>query len=135
MKATEPIRMCVSCRRKASQSALVRLAQGPDAVRVQLFRRQGRGAYVCPSQKCLANAVKRGGVSRGLRTQGPLPTAEQIAVSAATEVGSRLQKIAQCPTSGTERERLGQLLMELQAAARGAGSCPVLQDCGTPGEV
>ena len=119
MNSSEPIRMCVSCRRKAPQSTLVRLAQGSDGVVVQPTHRQGRGAYICPSQRCLANAVKRGGVSRGLRTQGPLPSAEQIAVSAVSLVGARLERLAQCPDTGPERARLSTLLQQLEAATPG----------------
>ena len=114
-----PIRMCVSCRRKAPQGSLIRLAVGEDgAVEVAQLRRRGRGAYVCPAQKCMAAAVKRGAFQRGLRTQVHLPTHEEIAFTAATVVGSRLDRIARCPTASTQRERLAGLLSELQSTER-----------------
>lgn len=110
MTDTGPIRMCVSCRRRAPQASLIRLAVTDDgAVAVAQLHRRGRGAYVCPSARCLTVAVKKGAVARGLRTHGDVPNPEQIALSTATVVGSRLERIAQCPTASKQREQLSRL--------------------------
>lgn len=111
--------MCVSCRRRAPQAALIRLAVGDGgAVEVAQLHRCGRGAYVCPGYKCMAAAVKKGAFQRGLRSRATPPAPEQIAFSAETMVGSRLERIARCPTASTQRERLTRLLEELQTPGR-----------------
>lgn len=111
--------MCVSCRRKAPQATLIRLAVGTGgAVEVAQLRRSGRGAYVCPTRKCMASAIKKGAFGRGLRTRAILPAPEQIEISAATVVGSRIERMAQCPTASVLRERLTRLLAELQTPGR-----------------
>ncbi len=119
MTSAGPIRMCVSCRRKAPQATLIRLAVGTsEAVEVAQLRRRGRGAYVCPNRACMASAVKKGAFGRGLRTRAKLPTPEQIEFTAAAMVGSRLERIARCPTASVQRERLTRLLSELQTTGR-----------------
>jgi predicted RNA-binding protein YlxR (DUF448 family) len=116
MEQAGPIRMCVSCRRRAPQRALIRLAVDDDGVMVVgQLRRRGRGAYVCPRHECLAAAHKRGALQRGLRTRGQAPAPQQIATSAAAVVGSRLARIARCETASTQREELSRLLAALRA--------------------
>jgi predicted RNA-binding protein YlxR (DUF448 family) len=115
----DPIRMCVSCRRRAPQASLIRLAVGDSgAVEVAQLRRRGRGAYVCPRRECMAAAINKGAFRRRLRTCADLPAPEQIAITAATVVGSQLQRIARCPTASVQRERLSRLLTELQTPVR-----------------
>ena len=74
-----PVRTCVGCRAKDSQSDLVRLvrlmsavADTPGASIVVDEKRQlpGRGAWLHPQQACLDLAVKRGTIVRGLRMSG-----------------------------------------------------------------
>ncbi len=121
MTARVPIRMCVSCRRKAPQASLIRVAVDNDgAVAVAQLRRSGRGAYVCPRRECLAGAVKKGALQRGLRTRIDIPAPEQIASSAVTVVASRLQRITRCPSASAQRGRLTRLLDTLQGPTRSA---------------
>ncbi len=116
-----PIRMCVSCRRRAPQPELIRLARADDGrVVVNQLRRRGRGAYVCPRARCLRLAIKKGAIARGLRTHSDIPAAEQIALSAVTVVESRLKRIARCPTASAQRASLSALREMLRAEATGS---------------
>jgi uncharacterized protein len=63
----------VACRTVRSKRELARLVRTPDgAVRFDpTGRLAGRGAYVCRTGDCLDNAIRKGALSRALRT--PLP--------------------------------------------------------------
>ena len=70
-----PRRTCVGCRRTADKAQLVRLVWQQGVV-VDLRQRQpGRGAYLHPTSDCLAQAVRRRGLGRALRTSGVDPEA------------------------------------------------------------
>ena len=79
-----PRRRCVGCGRAAPKPELVRIAVAPAArshgeQAVAVVDRDGsvpgRGAYLCrgsdrfeaPAQACLARALRRGSIQRGLR--------------------------------------------------------------------
>jgi predicted RNA-binding protein YlxR (DUF448 family) len=80
-----PRRRCVGCGRIAPKSELLRIAavETDDAAAVRAVldpakRMPGRGAYLChgatvtrPSQDCLAQATRRGGIARALRRSIP----------------------------------------------------------------
>ncbi|MGP0223847.1 MULTISPECIES: YlxR family protein [unclassified Paenarthrobacter] len=65
-----PVRTCIGCRKQGFRSELVRLVAqggGSSAVLVDVRRRMaGRGAWLHPSEKCLALAVKRRAFGRAL---------------------------------------------------------------------
>ncbi|UXM93196.1 YlxR family protein [Paenarthrobacter sp. JL.01a] len=65
-----PVRTCIGCRKQGSRSELVRLVAqggGSSAVLVDVRRRMtGRGAWLHPSEKCLALAIKRRAFGRAL---------------------------------------------------------------------
>lgn len=68
----EPRRTCVGCRTVRDQRALVRLtADAEGNLLVNPRRTHGRGAYVCPSTACLAEAWRRRAISRALRRDLP----------------------------------------------------------------
>ncbi|WP_456503484.1 YlxR family protein [Arthrobacter sp. UYCu723] len=66
----QPQRTCIGCRQKGSRSELLRIVSGgsgSSAVVVDERRRMaGRGAWLHPSEKCLALAVKRRAFGRAL---------------------------------------------------------------------
>jgi predicted RNA-binding protein YlxR (DUF448 family) len=67
----QPERTCIGCRKKAPRSQLLRLVaegSGSTAVLVDERRRMaGRGAWLHPSETCLALAVKRRAFGRALK--------------------------------------------------------------------
>ncbi|HQR80157.1 MAG TPA: YlxR family protein [Actinomycetota bacterium] len=74
-----PVRTCVGCRGKAPQGDLLRvvLVNGrlvPDPRR----ELPGRGAYVHPSQECVATALARKAFGRALRTGGALDSTDLV---------------------------------------------------------
>lgn len=80
-----PVRMCVGCRSRASQTDVVRVVARPNqAERSEEWvawldpgrRFPGRGAYLHPSLKCLDLAERRRALPRALRLSGGLDVSE-----------------------------------------------------------
>ncbi len=55
-----PERMCVGCQGMKTKKELLRVVRTPDGgiLLDSTGKKAGRGAYVCPSEECLAKAVK-----------------------------------------------------------------------------
>jgi hypothetical protein len=70
MRAPVPERTCVGCRGTAPKFELLRLVRSPSGEIVidREGRAGGRGAYVHRSDACVDLALRRGAVSRSLRT-------------------------------------------------------------------
>src|SRR5687768_7947834 len=72
-----PLRTCAGCRRRRPQAELIRVARsragklvlGPPSGG---SRSSGRGAYVCPVESCIEQALG-GGLRKVLRYEGSLP--------------------------------------------------------------
>jgi uncharacterized protein len=67
---TGPTRTCAGCGRKATPSAMVRLAVGdtPPFFAPDLAGKlPGRGVWIDPRRECIERAARRGGFSRALR--------------------------------------------------------------------
>ncbi|MBK9475604.1 MAG: YlxR family protein [Tetrasphaera sp.] len=81
----EPQRTCVGCRRTDSRSALVRVVLGPGDHDIRVVQPDpravlpGRGAWLHPSQECLALALRRRAFGRALRHTGALDTGVLLA--------------------------------------------------------
>jgi uncharacterized protein len=63
---TDPVRTCVGCGRKASQSDLLRFV-ARDGVLAAGRSEPGRGAYTCRRPACFERAVARRAFARVLR--------------------------------------------------------------------
>jgi len=72
-----PFRMCLSCRTKKAKNQLIRMAVGTNGeiiVRIPLKKTAekicdaGRGAYVCPKQRCIDKIIKPNDKSRRQQT-------------------------------------------------------------------
>ena len=68
-----PQRSCVGCREVRDKRDLVRVVHTPDDQFLldPSGKLAGRGAYVCPSAACLAQAVKRKSFDRAFRQAVP----------------------------------------------------------------
>ncbi|HEY4708504.1 MAG TPA: YlxR family protein [Thermodesulfobacteriota bacterium] len=75
-----PERTCLGCRSVHDKSSLVRLAKGPEGLLEVdvLGRLPGRGAYICPKEGCLKDALKKNAFGRALKTNVSLPPFELI---------------------------------------------------------
>lgn len=75
-----PERQCVACRTMAPRDGMLRLARRPDGQVVLDEGRHtgGRGAYVCKTPQCVAQAVKRGAFNRALRRPIPADLSERV---------------------------------------------------------
>ncbi len=64
-----PLRTCLACGSKAGKKDLVRIVRTPEGdVLVDLTgKRNGRGAYVCPTSECFERAVRKGRFASALR--------------------------------------------------------------------
>ena len=67
----EPVRMCAGCREGKPKKELVRVVKSPDGeISVDLTgKKSGRGAYICKSEKCLAQARKARSFERAFGCQ------------------------------------------------------------------
>jgi predicted RNA-binding protein YlxR (DUF448 family) len=56
----EPQRTCVACRQVKAKRELVRVVRTPQGdIEIDITgKKEGRGAYICPSQECLEKALK-----------------------------------------------------------------------------
>jgi predicted RNA-binding protein YlxR (DUF448 family) len=64
-----PIRTCVSCRTPGDKRGLLRVVRGSDGI-VRFDptgKSNGRGAYICASQACIALAQKQKKLDRSLK--------------------------------------------------------------------
>lgn len=75
-----PLRQCTGCREmkyKKDMIRVIRTAEGEICIDAT-GRKNGRGAYICPSQECLKQAVKNRGLERSLKTAIPQEVYEQL---------------------------------------------------------
>ena len=64
-KTTEPMRRCIACRESRPQNELIRFVlNGQDPVVDISGRAEGRGFYLCRSEKCVRTAIKRKAFNR-----------------------------------------------------------------------
>lgn len=65
-----PMRTCTGCRQEKSKKDLIRVVRDKEGnVFVDITGKQnGRGAYICPDEKCLEKATKNKGLERTLKS-------------------------------------------------------------------
>lgn len=83
---SEPLRTCIGCRTRDTQRAMVRIIRsgGGDGhlpnIHVDGDRRlPGRGAWLHPSEECLAKTIRRDGLARAFKTMIEAPEAQAFA--------------------------------------------------------
>ena len=79
-----PTRSCVFCRTSREKRELLRVVRTPE--RTARFdptgRANGRGAYVCRDEACVAGATGRGGLHRALVATIPADLADELLTAA-----------------------------------------------------
>lgn len=68
-----PMRQCTGCNERKEKKELIRIIHTPEDEIVVDFtgKKNGRGAYICNSVKCLQTAQKRKALERSLKTTIP----------------------------------------------------------------
>ena len=64
-----PQRMCVGCQEMKNKKELLRVVKTPEEEIVldPTGKKAGRGAYVCPTEECLAKALKGKRLEKALK--------------------------------------------------------------------
>lgn len=71
----EPVRTCIGCRVRSSQSELLRIVlRGSSVVLDARGVLPGRGAWLHPTSECVTLALRRRAFGRALRADGALDT-------------------------------------------------------------
>ena len=68
-KAKMPERMCAACRKRSTKNSLMRVVKNKEG-RVAIDKSnkaEGRGAYICADEKCIAAAEKKNSLARALK--------------------------------------------------------------------
>ncbi|MBQ5320940.1 MAG: YlxR family protein [Oscillospiraceae bacterium] len=62
----QPERMCLGCREMKLKKELIRIVRSAEG-EISIDRtgkKSGRGAYICPEEKCLKNAIKQNALEK-----------------------------------------------------------------------
>ena len=75
-----PLRQCIGCGEMKSKKEMIRvLKTTEDEIVIDATgRRNGLGAYICPSMECFKNAVKSRGLERSLKMAIPKEVYEAL---------------------------------------------------------
>ena len=75
-----PQRQCIGCNEMKSKKDMIRVVKTPEGEFVldATGRKNGRGAYVCPSGDCLKKAIKSRGLERSFKMTIPLSVYETL---------------------------------------------------------
>lgn len=65
-----PMRQCTGCRQLKPKKELIRVLLTPEGETVidTTGKKNGRGAYICPTKECLRLAIKSKGLEKSLKT-------------------------------------------------------------------
>lgn len=65
-----PVRTCAGCRRQAEKRELIRIVMTDQGATVDLSGTMtGRGTYLCPSDGCLTEALRKNAIARSLKVK------------------------------------------------------------------
>lgn len=75
-----PMRQCIGCQEMKSKKEMIRIlktAEGEICLDTT-GKKNGRGAYICPSMECFQKAVKNRGIERSLKMSIPKAVYENL---------------------------------------------------------
>ena len=69
----QPQRACIGCGEMKDKKKLIRVVKTPEGEFVMdtTGKKNGRGAYLCPSEECLEKAIKTKGLDRSFKMAVP----------------------------------------------------------------
>ena len=75
-----PVRMCVGCQEMKNKKEMIRVIKKPEGTFMldATGKKNGRGAYVCPSEECLQLARKNKGLERSFKQAIPAEVYESL---------------------------------------------------------
>jgi len=75
-----PVRMCVGCQEMKNKKEMIRVIRTSEQEFVldATGKKNGRGAYVCPSEECLQLARKNKGLERSFKQAIPAEVYESL---------------------------------------------------------
>lgn len=75
-----PMRQCIGCREMKSKKEMIRILKTTeDEIVIDATgKKNGRGAYICPSRECFQKAVKNKGIERSLKMAIPKEVYETL---------------------------------------------------------
>ena len=75
-----PLRQCIGCQEMNSKKEMIRVIKtAEDEIMLDATgRKNGRGAYLCPSMECLKKAVKGKGLERSFKMAIPKEVYETL---------------------------------------------------------
>ena len=75
-----PVRMCVGCQEMKNKKEMIRVIKTPEGTFMldATGKKNGRGAYVCPSEECLQLARKNKGLERSFNQAIPAEVYESL---------------------------------------------------------
>ena len=75
-----PLRQCLGCGEMKGKKEMMRIIRTPeDTICLDMTgRKNGRGAYLCPSEECLNKARKNKGLERSLKMEIPEEVYEEL---------------------------------------------------------
>ena len=75
-----PLRQCIGCQEMKSKKEMIRVIKtAEDEIMLDATgRKNGRGAYLCPSMECLKKAVKEKGLERSYKMAIPKEVYETL---------------------------------------------------------
>lgn len=75
-----PQRQCIGCGEMKNKKEMIRIVRTPEGEFTldATGRKNGRGAYLCPSQECLKKAIRNKGLERSFKTAIPREVYEAL---------------------------------------------------------
>ena len=75
-----PMRKCVGCGEMKNKKEMIRVIKTPEGTFMldATGKKNGRGAYVCPSEECLQLARKNKGLERSFKQAIPVEVYESL---------------------------------------------------------
>ena len=75
-----PLRQCIGCGESKNKKEMIRILKTPEGEFIldATGRKNGRGAYLCPSKECLRKAIKGKGLERSFKMASPREVYETL---------------------------------------------------------
>lgn len=75
-----PLRQCIGCGEMKSKKEMIRILKTSEGEMIldATGRKNGRGAYVCPTTECLERAIKSKGLERSFKMAIPKEVYETL---------------------------------------------------------